>query len=114
MDKPIYAVIFKAEINQLDKQYSETAERMRNLAIQNYGCLSFSSACENNQEISISYWAKLENIQSWKQDPEHKKAQELGKSKWYKSYKVEILNLVREYGVNRDTEPDHAFLHYKE
>ena len=31
----MYAVIFKAEIHQLDQEYSDTAARLRNLAIEN-------------------------------------------------------------------------------
>ena len=33
----MYAVIFRAKINQLDKTYLEVADRMRELAINEYG-----------------------------------------------------------------------------
>ena len=36
----MYVVIFKAEMNELDSEYSEMAERMRDLAINEYGALS--------------------------------------------------------------------------
>lgn len=35
----MYAVIFKAEINKLDESYTEMAEKMRLLAINEYGCI---------------------------------------------------------------------------
>ena len=51
----MYAVIFKAEINKLDSRYSEMASRMRELAINKYGCTEFISVTEGTQEIEISY-----------------------------------------------------------
>jgi len=93
----MYAVIFKAEINQLDTAYSETAIRMRDLAISKYGCVEFTSSTEGNNEIAISYWNSKEDIKAWKEDNEHKKAQALGKNNWYKSYTVQIVEILHEY-----------------
>lgn len=45
----MYAVIFKAEINELDKAYFEMATRMRELAINQYGYIEFISITEGNQ-----------------------------------------------------------------
>jgi len=97
----MYAVIFKAQINSLDEAYNRTAQRMRELAINEYGCTEFIVATENNSEIAISYWQDIEHIREWKQDAEHLVAQELGRSTWYRSYKVEIVEIIREYTENR-------------
>ena len=96
----MYAVIFKAEINELDQSYSETVVRMRELAISKYGCIEFTAVTEGKQEVAISYWSSEEQIAAWREDPEHKVAQERGHFKWYKSYKVQIVKVVREYGSN--------------
>lgn len=96
----MYAVIFRAEINKLDSRYSEVASQMQELAIKEYGCTEFISATEDAQEIAISYWQDLEQIKQWKQDSEHLVAQKLGRSIWYKSYKVQILEILREYSTN--------------
>lgn len=96
----MYAVIFRAEINKLDSHYSEMAAQMRQLAINRYGCKEFTSVTEGNHEIAISYWEDQEQIKQWKQDSEHLVAQELGKSKWYKSYTVQVAEVIREYNKN--------------
>ena len=96
----MYAVIFKAEINELDDAYSEMASAMRELAIDKYGCTEFVSITEGTQEIAISYWQSQEQIKQWKQDAKHLLAQELGKTKWYKSYKVQVVEIKREYSKN--------------
>ena len=96
----MYAVIFRAEINKLDSRYSEMASQMRELAINKYGCAEFISVTEGTQEIAISYWKNQEQIKKWKKDSKHLVAQELGISIWYKSYKVQILEILREYSKN--------------
>ena len=39
----MYAVIFRAEVNQLDSRYSEMASKMRTVAISEYGCIESDS-----------------------------------------------------------------------
>lgn len=94
----MYAVIFKAQIAKLDPAYHDTAKRMRELAENQYGCRGFISLFEGEQEIAISYWESLEQIQQWKNDAEHLQAQALGKSKWYKSYQIDVVEIIRQYG----------------
>jgi heme-degrading monooxygenase HmoA len=89
----MYAVTFRAEIAELDEEYLSTANRLRELAINEYGCTSFSSSTEGNQEITISHWPSKEHIAAWHENPEHKKAQSKGKSTWYKSYHIAITEL---------------------
>lgn len=93
----MYAVIFRAEINELDEAYIKTAARLRELALSSYGCIEFTSAMEGNEEVAISYWESKTRIMDWKQDPQHLEAQKLGRTRWYKSYRVEIVKIEREY-----------------
>ena len=58
----MYAVIFRAKINKLDQRYSEMASRMRELAINKYGCEEFTSVTEGTKEIAILYWNDQEQI----------------------------------------------------
>ena len=89
-------MIFRAELGTVDDEYARTAESLRDLAIQ-YGCIEVTSTTENNQEITISYWNDLEQIKNWKQNPVHLEAQHQGQSKWYSSYKVQFVKIVRQY-----------------
>ncbi len=96
----MYAVIFIAEINDVDEEYSRMAVRMRELASDKYGCSEFVSVTEGKNEISISYWESEEQIRQWKQDSEHLVAQQLGRSAWYNSYRVQVAEVTREYSSN--------------
>ena len=92
-----YAVIFTAQMINPDKEYYATANKMRELAINKYGCTDFTSAFEDSTEITVSYWRTLEQINTWKQDIDHLKAQDMGKNNWYKTYKVQVVEVLREY-----------------
>jgi heme-degrading monooxygenase HmoA len=93
----MYAVIFSAEINELDTAYHDMAARMRERALEQYDCLDLVSVMEGSREVTISYWNSEEQIRAWKQDTEHLVAQQLGRSKWYKSYQVQVVEVVRDY-----------------
>lgn len=95
----MYAVIFRAEVAQLDEEYSVMAAKMRDLAMQDYGCREFTAVTEGSTEIAISYWDSQEQIRAWKENAEHLAAQEKGRNRWYASYKVQIVEVVREYSA---------------
>lgn len=99
----MFVVIFKAEIAQLDEEYSQTAQQLRQQAFSEYGCLKFESYTENGQELALSYWSDLESIQRWQQDSKHRLAQQIGRERWYKNYSVEICELQRQYQINQAT-----------
>ena len=94
----MYAVIFRARIAELDGEYRRVAARMRELATEKYGCKEFVSVTEGDEEIAISYWEDERQIAAWKEDTEHCRAQELGRSTWYRSYHVQVVEIKREYG----------------
>jgi heme-degrading monooxygenase HmoA len=94
----MFAVIFKARTKQFDEAYSTTAARLRTLAMEDFGCIEFISCSEGEDEIAISYWESEEQIRAWKQHPEHRAAQMLGKEKWYRDYQVQVVEVLRDYG----------------
>jgi hypothetical protein len=99
----MFVVIFCAEIAVLDGEYLQMATNLRDLALSRYSCLEFNSFTEDDREITVSYWKSEVQIKQWKQDAEHILAQELGRDKWYKNYRVEIAEIKRAYsyeGVN--------------
>lgn len=98
----MFTVIFRAVIKELDEEYEKTVSAMRAIAFEKYGCLEFVSFTEGKNEMTISYWQSEKDIQHWKQDGEHLLAQELGRSKWYESYTVEVAEITRQYSHNNN------------
>ncbi len=93
----MYVVIFRASTRDLDAEYSVVAQRMRELALSQFGCLDFVAVTEGAQEIALSYWPDEASIRAWKAHSDHVLAQELGRAKWYESYLVQIAEIKRSY-----------------
>ena len=93
----MYAVIFTATVGDQDSRYRKMAGQLRDLAMTDFGCTEFISVTEGEQEIAISYWPDEDAIKDWKQQAEHRVAQQLGKEGWYKHYKVEVVKILRAY-----------------
>lgn len=99
-EPPYYAVIFTSLRSDVTEGYSDTADRMVELAHGQPGFLGVESA-RQAVGITVSYWASLEAIRHWKQDSEHRLAQQTGREKWYESYKVRICRIERDYGFDQ-------------
>lgn len=93
----MFIVIFRATCRTLNDEYSKTAARLRELALNEFGCLEFHSVTEGCNEVALSYWENEESIRAWKSHPEHVAAQSVGKDAWYESYSVQIASITREY-----------------
>lgn len=96
----MYVVIFRATIRCLDAEYSAVAARMRELALDQFGCIEFHSVSEGLTEVSLSYWPSENHIRAWKQHPEHLLAQKNGRERWYKAYSVQVAEVTREYNAS--------------
>ena len=97
---PYYAVIFSSYRTDGDSGYAEMAQRMEELASVQAGFLGVESAREE-LGITISYWENTEAISAWKENVDHMFAQKKGREAWYKSYKVRIAKVERDYDFEK-------------
>jgi heme-degrading monooxygenase HmoA len=93
---PYYAVIFTTlrteQAQSVD--YAETARRMFDLAQDMPGYLGIESARgADGLGITVSYWQSLEAIKSWRDQVEHRAAQERGKSEWYRRFELRVCRV---------------------
>lgn len=95
-DPPYYAVIFTNLLNNDSDRYSEMAELMESLVINQDGYLGHESV-RDGMGITVSYWDSLESIKKWKMNSEHLLAQKMGREKWYKQFKTRICKVERDY-----------------
>jgi heme-degrading monooxygenase HmoA len=102
-----YAVIFSSVRNSgEDDGYERMAQAMSELASRQPGFLGYESVRDlSGKGITVSYWSTLEAIQQWRENSEHRVAQERGKSEWYKSFQVRIAKIERQYDFNGTSGP---------
>ena len=79
------------------------AARMVELAREQDGFLGVESASRTSDGfgITVSYWRDLESISRWKAQSEHAAAQRMGRDAFYRSYRLRIARIEREYGFDR-------------
>lgn len=96
-DTPYYAVIFTSIRTDFEEGYADMATRMVEMAHEQPGFLGVESA-RTEIGITVSYWESPESIRAWKQVFEHLVAQQIGRERWYESYKVRVCKVERDYG----------------
>jgi len=98
---PSYAVIFISTLKDInDASYGAMAEKMDVLSRDQDGYMGIESVrSADGRGITISYWSSLEAIKKWKANKEHGVAQSLGKTRWYKNYKVQICRIEHDYDM---------------
>ena len=93
---PYYAVIFTSVRTDVEEGYGVTADRMVELAATMPGFLGVESARgADGLGITVSYWDSLEAIRAWKAQAEHRIAQDLGRTRWYRAYTTRIALVER-------------------
>jgi heme-degrading monooxygenase HmoA len=98
-EPPYTAVIFTSLRTDTDHPgYAETAAEMERLAAAQPGYLGIESAKEK-LGITVSYWSSAEHALGWKAVAAHELAQQAGRDRWYRQYRVRVATVEREYGL---------------
>ena len=98
-EAPYYAVIFSSTLADDAEGYSTMADRMVALAREQEGFIDVESAARTTEGfgITVSYWRDLGKAQS-----EHAAAQRMGRDAFYRSYRLRVARIEREYGFERE------------
>lgn len=52
----------------------------------------------DGERLSIIEFESEETHKAWRDHPEHRAAQKLGREKFYAEFKIQVCSLVRQYG----------------
>ncbi len=95
---PYYAVIFTSQRTAADDDYERTGLRMIELAERMPGFLGVESVRgSDGLGITVSYWRDEASIRGWREQAEHRIAQEKGNKVWYEDYFLRIAKVERAY-----------------
>ena len=96
---PYYAVVFTSLRTDNEDGYEQTAKKMAALASEQPGFLGIESVREKGGPgITVSYWKDKKSIKGWKNNIDHQQAQQFGRDKWYRSYRIRVAKVDKEYG----------------
>ena len=79
--------------------YLEWSEKMEQLVACEPGYQSHFSFRdkESGEGVTVSYFDSADSVKRWHQNTEHAEAQELGKTRLYLSFRVEVAEIKRQY-----------------
>ena len=99
----MYAVIFHSQRNSdYPELYAEKSAQMEQLVKESPGYIKHTSFRDQDTGIgvTISYFADLDSIKTWRNNPAHREVQELGRTHFYLWYRVEIMEIDKTYDWN--------------
>jgi heme-degrading monooxygenase HmoA len=71
---------------------------MNELAARMPGFISIKTfAAEDSERVSIVEFESEETTRAWREQPDHRQAQELGKKLFYSEYRIQVCQPVRDY-----------------
>jgi heme-degrading monooxygenase HmoA len=99
----VVVVIFRSHLcEEHREEYGLVAPLMLELAKSMTGFLSFKNFfSDDGERISIVEFETLEHLQAWCDHPEHKKAQALGREKFYSQYHIQVCEPLYQRDFNR-------------
>jgi heme-degrading monooxygenase HmoA len=90
-------VVFRTRVNEgVEAELEELGGRMYELASAMPGFRSYKDfAAEDGEFVSIVEFETLEQVTAWRDQPDHRAAQELGRSKLFSEYSVSVCEVIR-------------------
>jgi heme-degrading monooxygenase HmoA len=86
-------------------EYSECATQMRALAEGMPGFVSFKTfQADDGERVSVIEFASEEALRTWREHPEHRKAQELGRAAFYAEFQIQVCTVIRQHGFKRSND----------
>jgi heme-degrading monooxygenase HmoA len=78
-------------------EYEETATRMVEIVSSIPGFLGMDYAATDGGELVIARFDSHESLAAWRDDPEHRAAQQLGRERFFARYRIDVCETVRSY-----------------
>jgi heme-degrading monooxygenase HmoA len=83
-------------------EYGRVADRIHELATRQPGFVSIKPyTAADGERVSIVTFETWETHDAWRDHPEHREAQRLGREKFYSEYSIEVGEIDRQYRFPR-------------
>jgi len=78
-------------------EYAEWADRMLDIARAMPGFVDFKVfQAEDGERVSVITFDSLDHQRAWRDHPEHRAAQRLGRERFYRSYGIQVGEIIEE------------------
>jgi heme-degrading monooxygenase HmoA len=92
-------VVFRARLKPgFGDDYQDTDARMATLAATMPGFVSYSSSTSaDGEDVAVIEFESHETVAAWREHPQHREAQRLGRERWLAEYRITVCDVVRDY-----------------
>ena len=81
-------------------EYEHTAEKIHALAVSMPGFLSIKTfAADDGERVSIVEFESEATHHAWRNHPEHRIAQQLGREKFYSEFRIQVCSVEKDYAM---------------
>jgi len=106
----MFAVLFEVSPTNAGKsEYLRIAAELRGFLEGRDGFISierFQSLTDEGKILSLSFWRDEKAIEAWRNLLEHRAAQKKGRDRLFRSYRIRVAKVVRDYtGTDRNEAP---------
>jgi heme-degrading monooxygenase HmoA len=93
-----YVIVFRSRLRPgVEDAYNARAGEIFALAEKMPGYLSIKDyTADDGERVAIAEFDTAEHLRAWREHPEHRKAQQEGRDRWYTFYQVQVCVLERE------------------
>ena len=98
------AIIFEVWPHEgRSKDYFDIAADLKPLLVKMDGFVSierFESLTEKGKFLSLSFWRDEAAVRQWRNLEDHRAAQEAGRGGIFRDYRLRVVQMLRDYGMN--------------
>lgn len=98
------AVIFEVSVREdAQNAYPDAAAELSGVLQQADGLISierFQSISTPGKLLSLSFWRDEAAVTAWRNQPQHRIAQQTGRENWFASYRLRVTSVLRDYGMH--------------
>lgn len=98
------AVIFEVIPKKAHMQdYLDVAKELKEHLMNMEGFISierFQSLVDEKKLLSLSFWESEEAVKSWREQVEHRQAQQKGYKDYFDSYRIRVAGVFRDYTMS--------------
>jgi heme-degrading monooxygenase HmoA len=98
-------IVFRSRLNRgIEQAYEQHAGEVATLAQRMPGFVSSKDfVADDGERVSVIEFRSAAELEAWRQDPEHQRAQAAGRSRYFEQYSLQVCELVRESRFTADT-----------
>ena len=98
--------VFRSRLRPgVESEYMQWAKRMSDIAVAMPGYISHKGfVAEDGERVTLVEFESEEAQRAWSVHPEHVRAQKHGRQNFYAEFRVQIGNVIREWGFKQDAE----------